>query len=41
MLLDFDSHNLSYGIDYWALWNNPNIKVGHAYVLAMMLEGKL
>jgi len=34
----FDSHNLSYGIDYWALWNNPNIKVGHAYVLAMMLE---
>jgi hypothetical protein len=29
---------LSCGIDYWALWNNPNIKVGHAYVLAMMLE---
>lgn len=38
-LVDFDSYNLSYGIDYWALWNNPNIKVGHAYVLAMMLEG--
>ena len=26
---------------YDELWNNPKIKVGHAYVLAMMLEGLL
>lgn len=38
-LWDFDAHNLTPGnFDYWELWNNPNIKVGHAYVLAMMLE---
>jgi hypothetical protein len=41
-LVDFDAHNLAPDtFDYWELWNNPNIKVGHAYVLAMMLEGKL
>jgi hypothetical protein len=41
-LIDFDAHNLTPGtFDYWELWNNPNIKVGHAYVLAMMLEGTL
>ena len=41
-LQDFDAHNLEPGtFDYWDLWNNPSIKVGHAYVLAMMLEGKL
>lgn len=41
-LVDYDAHNLAPGtFDYWDLWNNPNIKVGHAYVLAMMLEGKL
>lgn len=42
-LLDFDSHNLpdDYDYTYSKLWNNPNIKVGHAYVLAMLLEGKL
>jgi hypothetical protein len=39
-LWDFDAHNLPPGtFDYWDLWNNPQIKVGHAYVLAMMLEG--
>lgn len=39
-LQDFDSHNLVPGtFDYWNLWNNPNIKVGHGYVLAMLLEG--
>lgn len=39
-LLDFDAHNLMPGtFEYWDLWNNPNIKVGHGYVLAMMLEG--
>lgn len=39
-LQDFDAHNLTPGtFDYWDLWNNPHIKVGHAYVLAMMLEG--
>lgn len=41
-LQDFDAHNLvptSY--EYWDLVDNPNIKVGHAYVLAMMLEGYL
>ncbi len=41
-LWDFDAHGLQPGtFDYWDLWNNPNIKVGHAYVLAMMLEGVL
>jgi hypothetical protein len=41
-LWDFDAHNLTPGtFDYWDLWNNPNIKVGHAYVLAMLLEGIL
>lgn len=39
-LWDFDAHSLTPGtFDYWDLWNNPNIKVGHAYVLAMLLEG--
>lgn len=39
-LLDFDAHNLTPGtFNYWDLWNNPNIKVGHAYVIAMLLEG--
>lgn len=38
-LWDFDAHNLVPGtFDYWELWNNDQIKVGHAYVLAMMLE---
>jgi hypothetical protein len=38
-LQDFDAHNLVPGeFDYMTLVNNPNIKVGHAYVLAMMLE---
>lgn len=41
-LQDFDAHNLEPdSFNYKDLWNNPNIKVGHAYVLAMMLEGKL
>lgn len=41
-LWDFDAHSLQPGtFDYWDLWNNPNIKVGHAYVLAMLLEGVL
>lgn len=41
-LWDFDAHNLTPDtFDYWDLWNNREIKVGHAYVLAMMLEGKL
>lgn len=41
-LLDFDSHNLPpKTFEYKDLWNNPNIKMGHAYVLAMMLEGYL
>lgn len=39
-LLDFDAHNLSpYSINYDSLWDNDYIKVGHAYVLAMLLEG--
>lgn len=38
-LQDFDAHNLKPGsFNYDDLWNNPNIKVGHAYVLAMLLE---
>ncbi len=40
-LLDFDAHNLppkGVGETYDDLWSNPNIKVGHAYVLAQMLE---
>ena len=41
-LKDFDAHSLTPGtFDYWDLWNNPNIKVGHAYVLAMLLENIL
>ena len=41
-LQDFDAHNLEPGsFKYEDLWNNSNIKVGHAYVLAMMLEGLL
>lgn len=41
-LVDFDAHGLTPGTyDYWDLVNNPNYKVGHAYVLAMMLENKL
>lgn len=39
-LWDFDAHNLDpKTIKYWDLWNNPDVKVGHAYVLAMLLEG--
>jgi hypothetical protein len=41
-LQDFDAHNLVPGtFDYNELVNNPNIKVGHAYVLAMLLEGQI
>ena len=41
-LKDFDAHNLQPGtFTYEELWNNPKIKVGHAYVLAMLLEGVL
>lgn len=41
-LWDFDAHSLTPGtFEYWDLWNNPNIKVGHSYVLAMLLEGLL
>lgn len=42
-LKDFDAHNLpdDYDYTYSKLWNNPDIKVGHAYVLAMLLEGTL
>jgi len=42
-LKDFDAHNLPDNGDYTysKLWNNPDIKVGHAYVLAMLLEGAL
>ena len=41
-LLEFDAHNMPPGsFDYWDFWNNPNIKMGHSYVLAMMLEGLL
>lgn len=41
-LWDFDAHSLQPGtFNYWDLWNNPSIKVGHAYVLAMLLEGVL
>ena len=37
----FDAHNLTPGTySYLDLWNNPNISVGHAYILAMMLEGQ-
>lgn len=39
-LWDFDAHNLEPGtFNYWDLANNPNLKFGHAYVLAMLLEG--
>lgn len=39
-LWDFDAHGLQpETFDYWDLWNNNKIKVGHGYVLAMMLEG--
>lgn len=38
-LRDFDAHSLEPGtFDYWELWENEKIKVGHGYVLAMMLE---
>jgi hypothetical protein len=38
----FDSYNLTPGkFKYEDLLNNPNIKFGHGYVLAMMLEGCL
>jgi hypothetical protein len=41
-LQDFDAHNLEPGsFKYEDLWNNDQIKIGHAYVLAMMLEGKI
>lgn len=39
-LWDFDAHGLAPGtFDYWDLVNNEKIKVGHAYVLGMLLEG--
>lgn len=39
-LFDYDAHGLTpETFDYWELCNNPYIKVGHAYVLAMLLEG--
>lgn len=39
-LRDFDAHSLPPNtFNYWDLWNNPKIKVGHGYVLAMLLEG--
>lgn len=38
-LQDFDAHSLKPGtFTYDELWNNDKIKVGHGYVLAMMLE---
>ncbi len=41
-LIDFDAHNLPGDYDneykFEKLWTNPEIKVGHAYVLAMMLN---
>lgn len=38
-LWDFDAHNLTPGkFSYYELINNENVKIGHAYVLAMMLE---
>lgn len=40
-LQDYDAHNLNPPIDYWKFWKNPDVKMGHAYVLAMMLEGIL
>lgn len=41
-LKDFDAHSLAPGtFSYADLWDNPSIKVGHAYVLAMMLEGSV
>lgn len=41
-LQDFDAHNMVPGTyKYDDLWDNDKIKVGHAYVLAMMLEGLL
>jgi hypothetical protein len=39
-LQDFDAHNLNKIDNYYDLWKNPDIKVGHAYVLAMLLENK-
>lgn len=39
-LWDFDAPRLPPGkIDYWKWWNDPNLKLGHAYVLGAMLEG--
>lgn len=41
-LIDFDAHNLVPGTYQYAdIIHNSNIKMGHAYVLAMMLEGVL
>lgn len=41
-LVCFDAHSLHPdSFTYDQLWNNENIKVGHAYVLGMMLEGKI
>jgi hypothetical protein len=38
-LQDFDAHNLTPGaFTYVELYNNPHIKVGHGYVLAMLLD---
>lgn len=40
-LVDFDAHNLIADVNFMELFENPNIKVGHAYVLAMMLKGEI
>lgn len=41
-LFDFDVHNVTSGtIDYYEIINDPTKKFGHAYVLGMLLEGKL
>lgn len=41
-LVDFDAHNLDPDYDptfkFETLWTNPEIKVGHGYVLAMLLH---
>lgn len=41
VIQDFDAHNIMVDKDYdiWGLVGNENVKVGHGYVLAMMLLG--
>lgn len=42
VLQDFDAHNIDVlTFDLESLINNKNFKVGHAYVLSLMLVGKL